>query len=645
MKKIITAIFLLSASFVSAQPYAKYLGVPTDSMIVRSSILVNSAGIRYLTASDATLQAVTTAGNTTTNAITVGNATISAANPIPVINATTTTVLSGWSFRGNNTEEGFLKYQPNIAELRFSMGRSSGWGGNIDFYADQTQKMSITQSTINTYNGNLTVNGTTPLLGINGSVNSSPLGIEFRYNGVIEGYAKFQPNVATMYYNAGRTGGYGGKYIWLVDTSERARLDSATFRIDADIAFPNTESNRSLRANSFYFDIGGGSELSFSTYNNQASWQKRAFLSADGNFGLDNQFPSALLDVKRSARIGGGLRVANTRDVHQVYCMGNSLTANGTYEQQLNSLLGATWNVHNKGISGNTTTTMAGRFARDVVNSGDAEYTIIMGGINDVAQDANYTTITANLQSMYTAADIAGITVVAVTPTPFKGNASWTTTRQAVLDSVVQWILDTPSGVDYVIDAYSSFEDPSHADSLLPAYNSGDNLHYSTAGYQALGTLIYNGVTWTSVAAPITALTIVGQSKLDDMTVDTAGKISLYGNSAPTNGQILIGNSSNGTFEKAAPTNSSTVTWTLGAGTITANTVLQQITGTASGDGVATSFNITLPASATWAMVGAKSNDAGGIWNWTVSGTTLTIRHSTPPASGTNNLEYWIEYK
>ncbi len=66
---------------------------------------------------------------------------------------------------------------------------------------------------------------------------------------------------------------------------------------------------------------------------------------------------------------------------------------------------------------------------------------------------------------------------------------------------------------------------------------------------------------------------------------------------------------------------------------------------TGSGNGVSTAIAVTLPASSTNVMVGAANAAASGITYWTVSGTTLTINYTAPPASGTNNLSYWIEYK
>ncbi len=189
--------------------------------------------------------------------------------------------------------------------------------------------------------------------------------------------------------------------------------------------------------------------------------------------------------------------------IHEAFCVGDSLTADGTYVSQLNSSLGATWYVVNMGIGGQTTAQIQARFSLDVLARGGAEYVVVLAGINDVVTDVAAGTIETNLQAMYTAAHNAGLSVVAVTITPFKGFASWSAGRQTVLDTVNTWIMNTATNVEYRVDAYTVLEDPGVADTLLAAYDSGDHLHLSTAGYQLLGTTVYGGATWTPKATDV----------------------------------------------------------------------------------------------------------------------------------------------
>lgn len=181
---------------------------------------------------------------------------------------------------------------------------------------------------------------------------------------------------------------------------------------------------------------------------------------------------------------------------HSVYCLGDSLTETTTYPNKLDTLLGAGWRVHNRGIGGERTDHILARYTAEVLNAGDGEYIVVLAGINDVIADIAAATIETNLQTIYTACKAAGMAVVAVTITPYKTHVSWSAPRQAVIDAVNTWILATATNIDYRIDAYSVMEDPAAADTLLAAYDSGDHIHLSTAGYNLLGTTIYNGVAW-----------------------------------------------------------------------------------------------------------------------------------------------------
>jgi len=176
---------------------------------------------------------------------------------------------------------------------------------------------------------------------------------------------------------------------------------------------------------------------------------------------------------------------------YTIAAMGDSLTMGGAYIDRLLSKPAFTgWQIRNHGITGQTAVVMNTRFDACVVSRGDVNYVIIWAGINDVVQDASAATIQNALQAMYTAASGAGIKVVAVNITPFKTNADWSAGRQTVLDTVNTWISSTATGIDYIVDAYTALEDPGAADTLLAAYDSGDHLHLSTAGYNVVGDAI-----------------------------------------------------------------------------------------------------------------------------------------------------------
>ena len=73
--------------------------------------------------------------------------------------------------------------------------------------------------------------------------------------------------------------------------------------------------------------------------------------------------------------------------------------------------------IISKGVNGDTTAGMLGRFQADVIANAP-QYVIILGGVNDVNIYTAFDTTTANLQSMYTRASQNGITPVLCTVTP-----------------------------------------------------------------------------------------------------------------------------------------------------------------------------------------------------------------------------------
>jgi lysophospholipase L1-like esterase len=67
--------------------------------------------------------------------------------------------------------------------------------------------------------------------------------------------------------------------------------------------------------------------------------------------------------------------------------------------------------------------------------------------------------------------------------TPLSGH--YNPAKDAVRREVNRWIRE--SGVfDAVVDFDAVLRDPAHPARLLPAYDSGDNLHPNDAGYQAM---------------------------------------------------------------------------------------------------------------------------------------------------------------
>lgn len=187
---------------------------------------------------------------------------------------------------------------------------------------------------------------------------------------------------------------------------------------------------------------------------------------------------------------------SGTGTMKKVYIIGDSETEIAYYGQYLNNLLGSNWRVINKGISGNTTTQMLARFHADIIAPGDAQAVVIWGGVNDARTDVSAVTIQSNLQEMYTMAHDAGIPVIALNVTPWKGYGSWSSDKQIVTETVNAWIANTAANIDYKIDAYSNLEDSGAPDTLKVEYNSGDYIHLSKAGFANIASSVYKVKEW-----------------------------------------------------------------------------------------------------------------------------------------------------
>ena len=83
------------------------------------------------------------------------------------------------------------------------------------------------------------------------------------------------------------------------------------------------------------------------------------------------------------------------------------------------------------------------------------------------------------------------IKVIGATLTPFVGSNYYHPDKSSEADRIAvnEWIRST-GHFDAVIDFDKITRDPDHPDQFLPAFDSGDHLHPSPAGYAAMA----NGV-------------------------------------------------------------------------------------------------------------------------------------------------------
>jgi lysophospholipase L1-like esterase len=143
------------------------------------------------------------------------------------------------------------------------------------------------------------------------------------------------------------------------------------------------------------------------------------------------------------------------------------------------------------------------RFDRDVLAQAGVHWVILLEGVNDLGgltrngevsaaeHDALVQRILAAYQQMIVRAHTAGIRVIGATITPYTGSDYYHPGPASETDreTINQWIR-TPGRFDDVVDFDKAVRDPSHLDRMLPAYDSGDQLHPSPAGYHAMGNAV-----------------------------------------------------------------------------------------------------------------------------------------------------------
>jgi lysophospholipase L1-like esterase len=160
--------------------------------------------------------------------------------------------------------------------------------------------------------------------------------------------------------------------------------------------------------------------------------------------------------------------------------------------------------VVNRGISGNrllgdAPNPLAGRsilerFDRDVLATAGVKCMTLMIGINDIGNSspANPVTaadLTAGYRQVIARAHAKGIAVYGATLTPFEGAGYYSADKEVVRQAVNNWIR-TSDEFDGVIDFDQVVRDPARPSRFLPMFDSGDHLHPSDAGYQAMGNAV-----------------------------------------------------------------------------------------------------------------------------------------------------------
>ncbi len=161
--------------------------------------------------------------------------------------------------------------------------------------------------------------------------------------------------------------------------------------------------------------------------------------------------------------------------------------------------------VLNQGIGGNrilrdgTGPNALARFDEDVLSPAGVRWLIVLEGINDIGQGAR---LNANPENAVTAAELIaaqrqmierahlrGIKVMGATLTPYGGAAYGSEKGEGIRDAVNTWIR-TGGAFDAVVDFEAATRDPNNPKQFRAEFDSGDHLHPSDAGYQAMADAI-----------------------------------------------------------------------------------------------------------------------------------------------------------
>jgi lysophospholipase L1-like esterase len=146
--------------------------------------------------------------------------------------------------------------------------------------------------------------------------------------------------------------------------------------------------------------------------------------------------------------------------------------------------------VGNEGVLGNTTSHVLARYDGDVLAQSGLTHVILYSGANDlgVGSGDSAETIIANLTSAIDRAHARGAAIIVATINP---RAAYTPEQNARRHAVNDWIRAACGGrCDGVADFDAVLAWSGNPDVMDPHYDSGDDIHPTAAGYQAMADAI-----------------------------------------------------------------------------------------------------------------------------------------------------------
>lgn len=248
--------------------------------------------------------------------------------------------------------------------------------------------------------------------------------------------------------------------------------------------------------------------------------RQTAYVSKFGDFVRATEMP--LQQTSQSSYFLSAVLVEADEDCRSIVCFGDSITdgtastvdANSRWPDHLARRLAAAGklgrlSVVNQGLDGNRLATSRGRgasalarFDRDVLSLPNVGHVVVLEGINDIgwpnstlapaSEGVSVDEIVGCYQQLTARAQLKGIKVLLGTLTPFaqcfKGapyETFFSSEKETMRQAVNAWIRSS-SAADAVIDFDRATEDGSNPPRLRKAFDCGDGLHPSDAGYKAM---------------------------------------------------------------------------------------------------------------------------------------------------------------
>jgi lysophospholipase L1-like esterase len=225
---------------------------------------------------------------------------------------------------------------------------------------------------------------------------------------------------------------------------------------------------------------------------------------------VDHWFQISAIDVRTSLAAATIVALGDSiTDGHGATTNGNDRWTDVLAAQLQTSSITKNIAVSNQGIGGNHLLTdglgpnALARFDRDVLAPAGVRWLIVFEGINDIGglaingevplaeHAALVERVISAYQQIIERAHSHGLRVFGATITPFMGSNYYHPEPASERDrqAVNQWIRGA-GHFDAVIDFDAVVRDPEHSDQLLPAFDCGDHLHPSPAGYKVMGASI-----------------------------------------------------------------------------------------------------------------------------------------------------------